>query len=81
MRSLEFEASKRSPFVRVGRNLLGAMGQEAHKLPNVFSFFKPEYRPPGQIAAASLVAPESQGKAKVLDFLAFLFFVTSMTET
>jgi hypothetical protein len=38
-----------------------AIGQEAHKLPSVFSFFRPEYRPPGRITSAGLVSPESQG--------------------
>jgi hypothetical protein len=38
-----------------------AIGQEAHKLPSVFSFFRPEYRPPGRITSAGFVSPESQG--------------------
>ena len=65
MRSLEFEPRKDSPFLRFGQNLLDAIGQEPHKLPNVFSFFKPEYKPAGRIASAGLVSPESQGKSKL----------------
>jgi hypothetical protein len=33
----------------VGSDLLGLIGQQSHKLPNVFSFFKPEYQPAGQL--------------------------------
>lgn len=32
----------------------------AHELPNVFSFFLPEFSPSGQVAQASLVSPEAQ---------------------
>ncbi len=35
------------------------IGQSPHYLPSVFSFFLPEFAPPGVIAQASLVAPES----------------------
>jgi len=60
MRSLEFQASKQSPLVRFKRDLQDFIGQEPYKLPSVFSFFKPEYRPSGQIASAGLSAPEAQ---------------------
>jgi len=60
MRALEYEPSLRSPFLRLGKNLQDAIGQECHKLPNVFSFFKPEYAPAGKIASAGLVSPEAQ---------------------
>ena len=36
------------------------IGQEPHRAPNVFSFFRPEYAPAGVITAAGLVAPEAQ---------------------
>ncbi len=35
------------------------IGQMAHNIPSVFSFFLPEYKPPGACAKASLVAPEA----------------------
>ena len=38
---------------------LDSIGQQAHELPSVFSFFLPEYVPPGLVAKASLVAPEA----------------------
>jgi len=60
MRSLEFEAAVHSPFVTIERDLQDFIGQEAHKLPNVFSFFNPEYQPSGNLANAGLVSPESQ---------------------
>ena len=65
MRSLEFKSNKRYPFLNLGQNLLDSIGQEPHKLPNVFSFFKPEYKPAGTIASAGLASPESQGKCKL----------------
>lgn len=64
MRSLEFKPSTESPFVRTDLDLQAAIGQEAHQAPSVFSFFRPEYRPAGRITSASLVSPESQGKAR-----------------
>jgi hypothetical protein len=61
MRSLEFKPRADAPFIRFGNDIMDAIGQEAHKLPNVFSFFRPEYKPPGRITSAGLVSPESQG--------------------
>ena len=40
-------------------NLDSIIGQMAHDIPSVFSFYLPEYSPPGSIAKASLVSPES----------------------
>lgn len=40
-------------------NLNSIIGQAPHDLPSVFSFFLPEYAPPGVVAEASLVAPEA----------------------
>lgn len=71
MRALEYEPSSRSPFLRLGKNLQDAIGQEAHKLPSVFSFFKPEYAPAGKIASAGLVSPEAQGTSKLVLLLYF----------
>eukprot|EP00934_Nitzschia_sp_Nitz4_P004476 Nitzschia sp. Nitz4//scaffold371_size14297//6040//11866//NITZ4_008941-RA/size14297-augustus-gene-0.3-mRNA-1//-1//CDS//3329549584//4466//frame0 len=58
MRSLEFRSQEFVP--RISADLQHLIGQQAHKLPHVFSFFKPEYQPAGRIADASLVAPEAQ---------------------
>jgi len=60
MRSLEFEAADHSPLVKIERDMQTFIGQEPHKLPSVFSFFKPEFQPGGSIANAGLVSPESQ---------------------
>jgi uncharacterized protein (DUF1501 family)/uncharacterized protein (DUF1800 family) len=40
-------------------NLQARFKQESHEMPDVFSFFLPEYAPPGVIADASLVSPEA----------------------
>ena len=37
-----------------GNNLVGKIGQESYEMPNVFSFFLPEYAPPGEIISSSL---------------------------
>ena len=36
------------------------IAQEPHLAPNVFSYFRPEFTPPGLVAKANLVAPEAQ---------------------
>lgn len=36
------------------------LGQEAYLQPSVFSFFRPDYSPPGAVSDASLVAPEAE---------------------
>ena len=36
------------------------IAQEPNRAPSVFSFFRPEYSPPGVISEAGLVAPEAQ---------------------
>lgn len=48
LRSLEFEADRDDPHIRIGIDLQDRIGQQPHKLPNVFSFFLPEYSPPGK---------------------------------
>ena len=40
-------------------NMDTKIGQEAHNIPTVFSYFLPEYAPPGAIATAGLTAPEA----------------------
>ena len=37
-----------------------SVGEMAHMAPDVFSFFKPEYSPPGPLATALLTGPEAQ---------------------
>ena len=59
MKSMEFDTSANAPELRLN-NLQQRIGQQAHSIPNVFSFFLPEYGPPGHIEAGGLVAPESQ---------------------
>ena len=41
-------------------DLSNTIGQMPHESPNVFSFFLPDYTPPGAIKDASLVGPEAQ---------------------
>ena len=60
MRSLEFRPSEDVGFVEFDVNLNTKIGQMAHAIPNVFSFFLSEHQPPGAVAQASLVAPEAQ---------------------
>lgn len=60
MRSMNFRLFDHVPFVNFNSNIFDSIGQMAHEIPNVFSFFLPEYQPSGTIAQASLVAPEAQ---------------------
>ena len=48
MRSLQFQPAEDAPFVRFSVPLADNIGQQSHKLPDVFSFFKPEYVPSGK---------------------------------
>lgn len=54
IRSLEFEPTRNSPLLTIESNLQGTIGQQAHKLPHVFSFFKPEYQPIGTFNKMSI---------------------------
>jgi hypothetical protein len=60
MRSLEFEADIDQPLLRFRADFQDLIGQEPHKIPGVFSYFKPHHRPAGHVTAANLYAPESQ---------------------
>jgi hypothetical protein len=62
MRSLEFKNVPQAPFIRFDKDLQDMIGQEVHKSPSVFSYFKPEFQPSGRINSAKLVSPESQSK-------------------
>jgi uncharacterized protein (DUF1501 family) len=60
MRALEFTPSVDAGYVDFDTKINVKMGQMAHAIPNVFSFFLPEHKPSGRVAQASLVAPEAQ---------------------
>lgn len=57
LRSMRLRQRASSPWVDISA---ASIGQMAHDAPSVFSFFLPEYQPPGRIAKGSLVAPEGQ---------------------
>ena len=57
MRAMEFELNPQIP--RLQLDTFSSIGEEAHKLPSVFSFFLPEYSPPGKLSLAQLLSPEA----------------------
>ncbi len=57
MRSLNYIQTSAN-FISL-HNLQPFVGQGPHDMPSVFSFFLPEYAPPGILSQASLVAPEA----------------------
>lgn len=59
MRALEYTRANDSPELRL-YDLQGKIGQEPHQMPNVFSYFQPDYAAPGHIKAASIKSPEAQ---------------------
>jgi len=75
MRSMEFTVNDGHTFSDFDLDLDLKIGQMAHALPNVFSFFLPEYTPSGPVSQASLVAPEGQVTTgpKIIDTLNGLF--------
>jgi uncharacterized protein (DUF1501 family) len=56
MRAMEFEPVQKETFKMIG--VSGKIGQWAHSVPTVFSFFLPDFVPPGRANEASLVSPE-----------------------
>lgn len=60
LRALEWQAALDDPHIRLRPDLQDWIGQEAHRLPSVFSFFLPEYSPSGPLGGAGLVCPECQ---------------------
>ena len=60
IRSLDYAPTISQQLLGTKRDLQDFIGQEPHKLPNVFSFFKPEFQPVGAIQRAGLVSPEFQ---------------------
>lgn len=59
LRSMEFSTKDLNPEPRL-RGLDQKIGQEAYAIPNVFSYFLPEYAPSGHIDDASITSPEAQ---------------------
>ena len=57
MRSLEYEQTANEFPSLFGMEV--SIGQMAYEIPSVFSFFLPEYAPPGRVSKSSLVAPEA----------------------
>jgi uncharacterized protein (DUF1800 family) len=57
MRNLEFKIASSSDFI-ILQDLERKIGQMAHDIPSVFSFFLPHYSPPS-LLQTSLVSPES----------------------
>lgn len=60
MRALEFDLYDDAGFMDLDIDFDLKIGQMAHAIPNVFSFFRPEFSPSGPVSLASLVAPEGQ---------------------
>jgi len=58
MRALDFKADPAAPYP-ILKNMASRIKQMAHAIPNVFSFFKPEFEADGVIASSSLVSPEA----------------------
>jgi uncharacterized protein (DUF1501 family) len=56
LRAMEFEPVNKENFKMIG--VSGKIGQWAHSVPSVFSFFLPDFVPPGRANEASLVSPE-----------------------
>ena len=56
---MDYLTHDRSAAIRV-ENLQQFIGQAPYTIPNVFSFFKPEYSAPGVITEAGLKSPEAQ---------------------
>eukprot|EP00586_Coscinodiscus_wailesii_P002545 CAMPEP_0172485260 /NCGR_PEP_ID=MMETSP1066-20121228/13216_1 /TAXON_ID=671091 /ORGANISM="Coscinodiscus wailesii, Strain CCMP2513" /LENGTH=235 /DNA_ID=CAMNT_0013250393 /DNA_START=173 /DNA_END=877 /DNA_ORIENTATION=- len=59
MRAMEFQPFPRSPEIQI-ENVDTRIGQMAHEMPSVFSFFMPDYAAFGPVRSASLVSPEAQ---------------------
>lgn len=60
MRSMQFKLFDNVPFVEFSSRTSDLIGQMAHEIPTVFSFFLPGNKPTGVISQASLVSPEFQ---------------------
>ena len=60
MKSLEFRAKADVVYVDLANQMLDLIGEEPHNLPDVFSFFLPEFSPQGPVGNSGLVSPESE---------------------
>ena len=59
MRALEYKAVDDQE-IPLGYQLEDKVGMAAFRSPTVFNFYQPDYAPPGPVARALLVAPETQ---------------------
>jgi hypothetical protein len=74
MRGMEYRRSENVTSLMM-QGLQDLIGQGIHEIPNVFSFFLPDFAPPGRVAEAGLTAPEAQllDSPKIIGFLNGLF--------
>lgn len=68
MRSMEYAQTDKSVMVGLYQ-AEDDLGEMAHELPSVFSFFLPDYAPPGTITESALVAPEASLLFKALGMM------------
>ena len=54
MRSLGLELEENEPWIELGLRFGDQIGQMAHQIPNVFSFFLPEYQSSGKLSGAEI---------------------------
>lgn len=73
LRAMEYESAPQFPSI-IMENLQDNIGQEAHLIPDVFSFFLPEFSPLGKVAEAGLTAPEAQGMSAELFFYCLFYY-------
>ena len=60
MRSLEIRPNKQFYPHIITDQMESKIGQMAHAIPSVFSFFSPDFVPPGRITDVALVSPEAE---------------------
>jgi hypothetical protein len=48
MRASEYRNDPDNPIIRFRGEIFDAIGEEPHRMPSVFSFFEPNYVPPGK---------------------------------
>lgn len=72
LRSMEYQSRPNFPSLTLV-GLQDLIGQEVNSIPNVFSFFLPEFSPPGKVAEATLTAPEAQGTILKRNIISYSF--------
>lgn len=79
MRSMEFNTNSINPEIRL-KNLDQKIGQEVYAIPNVFSYFLPEFAAAGHIDDASITSPEAQvmNGPKLTSFVNGLFSLVDL---